>query len=78
MIQFVPPSVALLEKLAGADRKSSAYADRGMWYDQLSSISDEIDSRPDGRSLRNKRARMLNQAGFEDAAKFDLEANSGK
>ena len=46
----------------------TAYAEAGLWYDALATISELIDKNPDDKSLRQIRAELLRQVGFQDLA----------
>lgn len=72
VVQMMPPSPELSAELekAGAD-KSAAYAAKGVWYDALSSLSDQIDAAPKDAALRAARADLLQQAGLKSAAEFE-------
>ncbi len=66
MIKYVEPSKILTEKLAVANgiERSVIYAEEGVWYDALSSITELIDADPDNKSLRNERMSLLKQIGL--------------
>jgi len=53
-------------KLAKASDKELPfiYAQAGLWYDALKSISDLIDAAPQNQELRNERAALLKQVGL--------------
>ncbi|MBZ0106714.1 MAG: DUF928 domain-containing protein [Sulfuricella denitrificans] len=72
-IQLTPPTQNLKDKLARAERKHIpfVYAEEGYWYDALDAISGLITAHPDDRELHAQRAALLEQAGLEEAAKFD-------
>jgi hypothetical protein len=62
-IRRVPEPVGLRRRPAGV----ATYAELGLWYEALESISDRIDaSAGDGR-LRSQRAALLHQAGLDSA-----------
>ena len=72
VIKRIDPSPELaggLAKAADAD-KPALYAENGIWYDALQSISDQIDHDPQNASLREERASLLKQVGM-DGAKMD-------
>lgn len=75
-IQRTPMPQGLKDKLAGADRKRTPfiYAEEGYWYDALDAISGLISAHPGDRELHEQRAALLEQAGLEEAAKFDRES----
>jgi hypothetical protein len=45
----------------------TTYADLGLWYDALESVSDSIEAAPGDRALRSQRSSLLRQAGLEAA-----------
>lgn len=61
------PLTAALADAAGGD-KAAIYADKGIWYDALDAITNEIDASPKNKELRLQRAALLEQAGLKDAA----------
>ena len=72
VIQMMPPSPELTAELAKADAdKVSAYASKGVWYDALSALSDQIDAAPKDATLRAERANLLQQVGLKAAAEFE-------
>lgn len=66
-----PP--ALMQKLAQADKRSVpfVYAEEGYWYDAIATISDLIAANPGDAALRQQRVALLEQAGLDEAARFD-------
>lgn len=46
---------------------TAAYAELGLWYDALETISDAIEASPNDGALRDQRAALLRQAGLESA-----------
>ncbi|MGB8168522.1 MAG: DUF928 domain-containing protein [Chthoniobacteraceae bacterium] len=69
-IQRVEPDEKLKAGLAetkGFD-KVALYAQNGIWYDALESLSNEIDAAPANKDLRAQRAALLDQAGLKQAA----------
>jgi hypothetical protein len=48
------------------------YAEAGLWYDALASISDLISTAPEDRLLRKHRASLLQQVGLQEVAGWDL------
>lgn len=79
-IQRVLPSQELQGKLAHADKASLSgiYAEAGIWYDALASLSDLIAAKPADQTLREQRAELLEQVGLDEAAEFDRNAGLGK
>ncbi len=50
----------------------SFYAENGLWYDAVASISDLISAQPDNGMLRKQRASLLQQVGLDEVAEWDL------
>jgi Domain of Unknown Function (DUF928) len=72
LIERVEPSTVRLEAMP-RDPLSAArmYADAGVWYDALASISALIEDRPGDALLRSQRAALLEQVGLLEIAEFD-------
>jgi hypothetical protein len=66
VIKRIDPSPDLASKLSAASEadKPALYAENGIWYDALQSISDQIDHAPQDQSLRQERADLLKQVGM--------------
>jgi hypothetical protein len=47
------------------------YAEAGLWYDAIATISEMIDKAPDNRKLRKQRASLLKQVGLWEVARCD-------
>jgi len=47
------------------------YAEAGLWYDAIATISEMIDKAPDNRRLRKQRASLLQQVGLWEVARYD-------
>ena len=73
VIKRIEPSADLKNKVSKAAPGSLAaiYADAGIWYDALSVLSDQIDAKPDDKSLRQTRADLLKQVGLKAAAQSE-------
>ena len=73
VIKRVEPGPALKEKLSQATPASRAgiYAEAGIWYDALAALSDQIEARPEDKSLRRTRADLLRQVGLNTAAQTE-------
>jgi hypothetical protein len=72
-IKRIAPPASLtkdIETLDPLDR-AAAYADAGIWYDALESISNAVDAHPDDASIRAQRASLLKQVGLPEAAAAD-------
>jgi len=70
MIKRVDASADLKKSIAAAspDSLPGIYAEGGIWYDALSSLSDRIDADPANKALQETRADLLRQAGLKAAA----------
>ena len=69
-IQRIEPDAKLTAALAeakGLDR-AAAYAENGVWYDALETLTNEIDAAPKDKELRTQRIALLEQAGLKDPA----------
>jgi len=73
VIKRIATTPDLTEKLskASASEKTAIYADAGIWYDAISSISDQIEANPNDKSLRQSRADLLQQVGLKAAAEYE-------
>ncbi len=69
-IQRIAPEATLTEALATAKGVdiAAAYAQRGIWYDALEALSNEIEAAPKNKALHTQRAALLDQAGLKEAA----------
>ena len=72
-IKYVKPDAALENKVASADELTQAriYAEDGIWYDAIDSLSRAIQQNPGNASLHAQRAALLDQAGLNSAADYD-------
>lgn len=61
-----PAMTSALSQAVEAD-KPAIYAENGIWYDALQSISDQIDHAPQNAALRDERASLLKQVGMDGA-----------
>lgn len=66
-IKYMEPSLILLEKLKAINstQKGFIYAQEGIWYDALHSLSESIEADPENPKLRDLRARLLGQVGLK-------------
>jgi hypothetical protein len=55
------------------EARAGVFAEAGIWYDALASMSSDIDSHPDDRAMRERRAASLDQAGLAEAAAFERQ-----
>jgi hypothetical protein len=62
-------------QLVHANKMTSArlYAADGLWYDTIAALSELIDTRPQDTTLRQQRARVLDQEGLTAAAADDRQ-----
>ena len=72
VIKRIEASPGLKEKIAkaNADSLPAVYAEGGIWYDSLAALSDQIDSHPEDKTLRETRADLLRQVGLKSAAEL--------
>ena len=47
------------------------YAECGLWYDAIATISEKIEKAPDDRTLRKQRASLLQQVGLWEVGRYD-------
>jgi len=73
IIELLAKTPTLIEKLKDADtgRIPYIYAEEGVWYDALGSISSMIEAAPGNIDLRQERAALLRQVGLVEPAEFD-------
>lgn len=69
-IQRVERDAKIATAVEGAPLVDQAgvFAQNGIWYDALESLSNAIEAAPEDKSLRNLRADLLEQAGLKVAA----------
>jgi hypothetical protein len=67
-IERVAPPEGLAAKLSQADKATVPflYAEAGIWYDALATISELIDGAPNDPSLRRQRAALMAQVGLPE------------
>jgi len=72
-IQYIMPDAALESRIAKADERTLAriYAEDGIWYDAIDSLSRAIQHNPGDASLRAERSALLDQVGLKAAADYD-------
>ena len=75
MIERVECSDALRVKLTQADKRNipSIYAESGIWYDAIMTLSELIEANPNDMNLRKQRAALLEQVGLSKVAQYELE-----
>jgi hypothetical protein len=72
-IKRIAPPASLakdVETMEPLDR-AAAYAEAGIWYDALESISNAVDANPNDAAIREQRAALLKQVGLPEAAAAD-------
>ena len=69
-IQRIKPEATLKDRIKGADERSlvRVYAEEGVWYDAIDTLSRMIEKSPDDSALRQQRAALLEQVGLQAAA----------
>lgn len=72
-IKRIEPSKGLTDRLNNAGKMEipEIYADNGIWYDCISSISELIDAGHNDEYLRKQRAYLLEQAGLPVIAEYE-------
>jgi len=72
-IQYTTPDADLERRIAvsGDLDQAGIYAENGVWYDAIDSLSRAIERNPGDASLRAQRAAMLEQVGLMAAADYD-------
>ncbi len=73
VIKRVEPDADLQAKVKAAapDALPAVYAEAGIWYDALATLSDQIEAQPKNPALRQARADLLSQVGLKAAAQAD-------
>jgi Domain of Unknown Function (DUF928) len=74
-IQRVPMPAALHATMAQPDQmaRTRQYAEAGLWYDALATISALIEAAPRDTALRQQRAGLLEQVGLAEVAAYDRQ-----
>lgn len=77
MIKRIDASAELKKSIAAAtpDSLPGVYAEGGIWYDALATLSDRIDANPGNKALLEARADLLRQAGLKAAATASAPGN---
>lgn len=67
-IEYATASKPLHDRLAKAGEKDqpTIYAEEGIWYNAVSSLSALIAANPDNKALKEQRAGLLEQVGLKD------------
>lgn len=73
-------SAALSAEMAGLNQEETfrVYAESGVWYDALSTVSQMIDASPDEPFLHAQRAALLEQVGLPEVAANDSRIASAQ
>jgi hypothetical protein len=76
-IKRIEASPELKKSIAAATPEAlpGIYAENGIWYDALASLSDRIDADPNNKALQEARADLLRQAGLKGAVTTPLGSN---
>lgn len=69
-----PPRLGRELSMSSPGARTALYAEAGIWYDALESISDLIDAQPASPVLHATRASLLEQVGLSSAAAYDRRA----
>ena len=59
-------------------RKAMVYAENGIWYDAIGSVSEQIEAAPHDATLRVQRAALLEQVGLSEVADYDRAQTGGR
>lgn len=72
-IEYTAPDADLERRIAASDEREQAaiFAENGLWYDAIDSLSHAIENNPGDASLRALRAAMLEQVGLNSVAAYD-------
>uniref|UniRef100_UPI001177E5B7 DUF928 domain-containing protein n=1 Tax=Candidatus Entotheonella palauensis TaxID=93172 RepID=UPI001177E5B7 len=73
-VERIPLPDAIRSRLGRteAERMPHLYAEAGLWYDALATISDLIEAAPADLGLRQQRAALLEQVGLGTVAAYDV------
>jgi hypothetical protein len=67
----VSPELKDILQKANSIEAASAYAEKGIWYNALSSLSATVEKKPDDKFLAKQRAFLLEQVGLSEAARYE-------
>ncbi|MGH8504329.1 MAG: DUF928 domain-containing protein [Gammaproteobacteria bacterium] len=75
-IKRIEPSASLRAKLAhtSGDQLTYVYAEEGIWYDAIATVSGLIEDAPGNANLKAQRATLLEQVGLAKIAAEDMNA----
>lgn len=62
----VPTEVRAKVEQARKEDLTAVYAEAGLWYEALATVSEQIERAPNDSTLRRQRAELLNQVGLPD------------
>lgn len=74
LVQRVASAPGSASDVAMSEQQAIVYAEQGIWYDALATLSELIESRPADSRLRGMRAALLDQVGLQEVARFDRQA----
>jgi len=72
LVAVQPEFKEILQKANNVEA-ASIYAEKGIWYDALTSISAAIAKKPDDAILAGQRAFLLEQVGLLEAARYESQ-----
>ncbi len=76
VIEYIEPPKELTKNLIHTEKVKvpHVYAETGIWYDAISSISNLINNSPDNITLRKQRASLIEQVGLQKVAEYELKS----
>ncbi len=77
-IVYTEPEEVLTARLSQVCNEAAPhiYAESGIWYDALSTITDLVYYAPDDMHLKKQRASLIEQVGLRDVAKFEMKSGN--
>jgi hypothetical protein len=74
-IEYTAPEAGLESRISTSDEveQAAVFAENGVWYDAIDSLSRAIEQNPDDASLHALRAAMLEQVGLTAVAAYDSQ-----
>jgi hypothetical protein len=74
VVKRIEPAADVKQKISQAAPASlpSIYAEAGIWYDAIATLSDQIEAQPENKTLRETRADLLQQVGLKAAAQAEV------
>ena len=75
IIERIDPPAELRARLAQAAKTQAPflYAEAGIWYDALATLSEQSDAAPADANMRQQRAELLEQVGLGEVTAFDQQ-----